>query len=140
MAYVDGFLAWWVNMIDFPALVLLILLLVFAWVLNKTQKNPDNEFDFADMLKDDQGKPSASRMAVFVCLALSSWAIMYLVINNKSRIDLTTIFIAYMVIWSGQKVAEKFLDVWGRRGGVEPPAPAPAPAPNPNPVPPDQGQ
>lgn len=122
MAYVDGFLKWWMEMIDFPAFVLLLLLMVFGWVLYKTQANKENKFDFADMLRDDNGKPSSTRMAVFVCLGLSSWALMYLVINNKHKVDVSFVFVAFMIIWSGQKVAEKFLDVWALRLGGGPPA------------------
>lgn len=111
---------WFQNNIDFPAVVLLIILMMGAYILWKVQSNPDNKFDFADMLRDDSGKPSAYKMAVFVCLAVSSWAIMYILISLKGHIDNWQL-LGYTAIWSGAKIVEKALDVWGQRGGVIPP-------------------
>ena len=118
--------------LDFPAFILLLIFLLGLYVLWKTQK-ADNGFDFSEMLRDDNGKPSSSRLAVFVCLAVSTWAIMYMLITNKGVID-TWIFIAYVAIWSGAKVAERFIDGYLQNRGIPngtpvavakaPPAPA----------------
>lgn len=118
--------------LDFPALILLLIFLLGLYVLWKTQK-ADNGFDFSEMLRDDSGKPSSSRLAVFVCLAVSTWAIMYMLITNNGVID-TWIFIAYVAIWSGAKVAERFIDGYLQNRGIPngtpvavakaPPAPA----------------
>lgn len=99
--------------LDFPALVLMLLFLMGAWVLKKTQQNPANDFDFADMLRDEAGKPSAARLAVFVCLGITSWAFMYQLIHD-GKID-AWIFLGYTAIWSGAKVAEKLVDAYSGR-------------------------
>ena len=111
--------------LDFPALILLLIFLLGLYVLWKTQK-ADNGFDFSEMLRDDSGKPSSSRLAVFVCLAVSTWAIMYMLITNKGVID-TWIFIAYVAIWSGAKVAERFIDGYLQNRGIPNGTPAVAP-------------
>lgn len=59
------------------------------------------------MLRDDDGKPSAFRLAIFVCLAVSTWVIMYIVLKTNT-ID-TWIYVTYIAIWSGAKVAETAL-------------------------------
>lgn len=110
----------WLSMVDFPAVILLVMTLLGVYVLYQTQKNPANNFDFADMLRDDAGKPSAFRLGIFVCLAISSWVIMYLVVQNKT-IDLWLI-VFYMLIWSGAKIAEKMVDAYiATKGGNVPP-------------------
>jgi len=123
----------WLSMVDFPAVILLVMTLMGAYVLYKTQKNPNNNFDFADMLRDDAGKPSALRLAIFVCLAISSWAIMYLIVQNRN-IDLWLI-VCYMMIWSGAKIADKMVDAYAAtKGAVPSAAPASVPTPAPAPV------
>ena len=107
----------WLSMVDFPAVVLLMMTLLGVYVLYQTQKNPHNNFDFADMLRDDAGKPSAFRLAIFVCLAISSWAIMYIIMQTKG-IDIWLI-VFYMLIWSGAKIAEKIVDAYaGSKAGA----------------------
>lgn len=122
--------------LDFPALILLLIFLLGLYVLWKTQK-AKNGFDFSDMLRDDSGKPSSSRLAVFVCLGVSTWAIMYMLVTNKGIID-TWIFVAYIAIWSGAKVAEKGIEAYLEKRGIgsgdedkEPPRP-PRPRPRPS--------
>jgi hypothetical protein len=106
----------WLSMVDFPATVLLVMVIMGAYVMYKTQKNPHNDFDFADMLRDENGKPSAIRLAIFPCLAISSWVIMYLVVQNKA-IDLWLI-VFYMCVWSGAKIAEKMVDAYAATKGA----------------------
>lgn len=109
----------WLSMVDFPAVILLVMTLLGVYVLYQTQKSRSNNFDFADMLRDDAGKPSAFRLGIFVCLAISSWVIMYLVVQNKT-IDLWLI-VFYMLIWSGAKIAEKIVDAYIATKGSTPP-------------------
>lgn len=99
------------NMLDFPAVVLLLIMALGAYVLWQTQSSPHNDFDFSDMLRDDGGRPSSARMAVFVCLAISSWAVMYMLIHSKGQID-TWVFLGYCGIWSGAKIVEKAIDAY----------------------------
>lgn len=128
----------WDLRIDFPGLVLVAILLLMFWIMWRAQK-ADNGLDFAEMLKDDSGKASSSRLAAFVALAISSWAVMYILVTRKGEID-TWLLVAYVAIWSGAKVAEKALEAYvpGARGlPPAPPAPPPAPpAPTRPPLPP----
>jgi hypothetical protein len=112
----------WVSMVDFPAVILLVMTVMGAYVMYRTQKNQSNNFDFADMLRDDSGKPSAFRLAIFPCLGVSSWVIMYIVVQTKT-IDLWLI-VLYMLIWSGAKIADKLVDAYvASKGGVPVPTP-----------------
>jgi drug/metabolite transporter (DMT)-like permease len=99
--------------LDFPAIILIALLLLGLYVLWRTQKS-NATFDFADMLRDENGKPSSARMAVFVCLAISSWALMYVLIKKAGDID-PWIFFSYVGIWSGAKVAENFIGAYAAK-------------------------
>jgi hypothetical protein len=108
----------WLAMLDFPAVVLGLIFILGIWVLWQTQKDPKNNFDFTDMLRDENGKPSAYRLAIFVCLAVSTWAIMYMVIATEGKLD-TWIFVWYIAIWSGAKVAEKAIEAYMGRSQRE---------------------
>ena len=102
------------EMIDFPALILLFMLASGLWVVRQAQKRKD--FDFADMLKDETGKPSALRLGIFVCMFITSWVMMYLTIDKTMA---PMYFVWYLLIWSGAKVAEKAILVWGAMNGVK---------------------
>lgn len=107
----------WLTMVDFPATVLLVMLLLGVYVLYKTQQDPHNDFDFADMLRDENGKPSAFRLGIFASLAISSWVIMSIVVTTHS-IDLW-VFGFYLIIWSSAKIADKLADAYMvTKGGV----------------------
>ncbi len=101
--------------LDIPAVVLLAVLLLGMWVLWRTQRSAD--FDFADMLRDAEGKASSSRLAMFVCLAVSSWGFMYMLITRQGVME-TWLFLGYAGIWSGTKVAEKGIDAYMTKQGV----------------------
>lgn len=114
MAQLNFLIEWWTSMIDFPALILLIIFMLGTYVLWQTQR-ASNDFDFADMLRDEAGKPSSARLAVFVCLGITSWGLMYVIIKGNGTVD-NTLFLGYTAIWSGAKIAEKALDAWANRG------------------------
>ncbi len=105
---------WIAANIDLPAVILLMILLLGGWVLYKTQRDPDNNFNFEDMLRDEQGKPSSARLAVFICLAVSTWVVMYMTIATNGQID-TWIFAWYIAVWSGAKVAEQAIVAYSNR-------------------------
>jgi hypothetical protein len=92
--------------IDIPAIVLLIILAMGWGIVKQAQKRED--FDFSNMLRDDNNKESALRFAVFVALAVSSWFVIYDTIHNKAG-DNQALLI-YVVVWSGAKVAEKLVE------------------------------
>ena len=103
---------------DFPAFVLLLILVVFMYVLVRAQSRSD--FDLADMLRDERGHASSIRLAAFVCLGISSWAVMYMLVKGDGKIDNTS-FIGYMMVWSGAKAVEKAIDAWASTKGNWPP-------------------
>jgi hypothetical protein len=94
---------------DIPAIVLIALLFVGAFVMHYAQRQPD--FNFALMLTDDNGKPSAMRLAVFVCLAASTWVIIKVTMSESPLPEKFNFYVAYIAIWSGAKIVEKLLDV-----------------------------
>jgi hypothetical protein len=92
--------------IDIPAIILGMMLAAAWFMIRSAQKRDD--FDFGNMLKDDGGKESATRMGILVAMCFSSWSLMYDTIHNK-QVDPTVILI-YLCVWSGTKVAEKLVD------------------------------
>lgn len=94
---------------DIPAIVLIALLILGAFVMYKAQQQSD--FNFASMLTDDSGKPSAMRLAVFVCIATSTWVLIKVTMGCADPKETFNFFVAYVAIWSGAKIVEKLLDV-----------------------------
>lgn len=90
-----------------PTLILFVLLLFVFVLVGKAQSRDD--FDFGDMLKDENGKVSSTRMFSFICLAVTSWIIAVLTISDKLTSEY---FWYYLVIWSGTAVALKLVDKW----------------------------
>lgn len=111
--WMTHFAQWWSRTIDFPAFILLIIFVLGIYVLWRTQQ-ADNDFDFSFMLKDDNDKPSSARLAMFVCLAITSWGLMYIIITRKGDID-AWLFLGYTAIWSGTKVAETAIVAYANR-------------------------
>ncbi len=58
----------WLAKIDIATAVMLGVMFLGAWVLWRVQKDKNNNFDFEEMLRDDFGKPSAFRLAIFISL------------------------------------------------------------------------
>jgi hypothetical protein len=117
-------LSWWLATIDFPAMVFTALLMIGVWVMWKSQQAED--FDMKDMLRDDKGKPSSSRFAVFVSLAGTTWALMYHVVYTKGQIS-PVIFLGYALIWSASPALIKVADAYFMKQGqgTSPPADPP---------------
>ena len=123
--------------IDPPVIVLLAMLATGAYVMFKAQQRDD--FDWAEMLRDENGKPSAFRLAIFVCLGVSSWLLIYL----SMRIITTSVtwaealgalfpwYALYTLTWSGAKIAEKLVDIVLAKVGVQPRQAPTAPQPVP---------
>ena len=101
--------------LDLPAMVFIFIFIILFFILYRTQRS-DNGFDFSQMLRDESGKPSSGRLATFVCLAASTWALMYILVTKQGTID-PWIFIAYTGIWSGAKVAEVAIQQYFNKGG-----------------------
>ena len=102
--------------VSIATVVLLMLLVLGGYVAYKSQARSD--FDFADMLRDDVTfKPSSFRLAVFICLAISSWFVIFITLDKRySEAVVADMMKVYIVVWSGVKVVEKLIDAWfGRR-------------------------
>ena len=106
-----------INILDLATVILLLILLLGGWILWKVQVSRTTDFKFEEMLRDESNKPSAFRLAIFVCLAVSTWVIMYIVLKTNT-ID-TWIFVTYVTIWSGAKVAESALVAYSGKSGLE---------------------
>lgn len=104
--------------LDIATSILFLLLFLGGWVLWKVQRDPHNGFCFEDMLRDDEGKPSAFRLAIFVSLAVSTWVLMYIVLKTNT-LD-TWMFVTYLGIWSGAKVAETAINAYAGNKTVVP--------------------
>lgn len=96
---------------DMPATAFMALLFMGIWVMYRTQANPGNNFDFSDMLRDDNGKPSASRLGFFVCMATATWDLMYMTVHSPTHTVDIQFYVVYTLVFSGVKIAERVVDL-----------------------------
>jgi hypothetical protein len=108
----NNLVTWLMANIDIPAIGFAVVMAIGLWVLAKTQANPTNGFDMADMLRDDTGKPSALRLGIFVSLAATTWGLMYHIIHTRGEVH-DWLFLGYAAIWSGSAVASKAIEIYG---------------------------
>jgi hypothetical protein len=107
----NEFFTWLWKILDLPALMLVAVMVLMFYVLYRIQQNPNNNFDFADMFRDETGKPSAARVMVLICGGVSSWLLMYMVIHDdNSRLD-PLFYGLYLGAWSGTALASKWMDL-----------------------------
>lgn len=102
--------------IDGMNVVLGLVFFLALHVIRKSQLRQD--FDFAEMLKDDTGKLSVTRLGTMVCLVVSSWVMIYTTTHSKTETVLY-FFGMYMGVFSGAKVVERAIDAWrDTKGGT----------------------
>jgi uncharacterized membrane protein YedE/YeeE len=107
----DSLLTRTFDFFNIANLLLAALLVVFIWIGAQAAKK--NNFDWSEMLKGGDGKPSALRLGILVSIAVSSWVLVYAVLNKAMvSADLVYLFGIYLAVWSGAKVAEKFIEGW----------------------------
>jgi hypothetical protein len=92
---------------DLPAVVMVAMLLIFAWTLYRTQLQTD--FNFADMYRGDDGKPSTGRLVAVGAWVVSSWVVMQ---DTLDGVPTPELYWAYVIAWSAAKPLEKFADKW----------------------------
>lgn len=92
---------------DVPKAVLVVLLLGFAWSLIKVQSRQD--FDFAEMYKDDNGKVSVFRFTAIGTWVAATWYVMQDMMDGVPTVEA---FAMYIAVFSGAKVAEKAIEKW----------------------------
>jgi hypothetical protein len=89
----------------FPAIMLLAMVGMFIWVLNKAQIRED--FDASQFLRDENGKLSSLRLFAFVCLCTHTWVIA--VETMSSRITENQMII-YAATWSSSLILKSLID------------------------------
>jgi len=106
-----AWLHWAVTHANAADIVLVFLLIGACWVVWKAQSRED--FDFADMLRDDtSNKPTPLRFAIIGSFAISSWVVMHDTLANNLS-DPQWIF--YLVTWSGAAIMRVFAERWDGR-------------------------
>lgn len=82
------------------------------WVLVARAARTDG-FRLADMLVDESGKASSSRMITFGTWAVSSWALAVVVFSMPNL--LVEALVTYLVFWSGGPTAKAIAETkWGQ--------------------------
>jgi ABC-type sulfate transport system permease component len=92
--------------IDFPGLILLLIFVILFYLLYVAASN--KKINFAQMLLSEDNKASSTRLSMLIALAVSSWALMYILITKHGEID-TWLYVSYISVWSGIKVADKVI-------------------------------
>ena len=107
--------------LDFAAMVLVFMLLGMAVAMRQAQKRDD--FDWGDGFRDEANKISWTRAAVPASLCLSSWCLIYVVMNGmRANYDAESLvkvldalwpwFTTYILTWAGTKSVDKLIDVF----------------------------
>jgi len=97
-------------MIDIPKTtfgIVLILLVVLAWILAWKATHSNSDFDFSSAFVDRDGKTSMGRIGIFTALICSTWAFVYLVLNDKIT---EWYFTGYMGAWVLQGIGSKWVE------------------------------
>ena len=97
-------LAVWLEPIN---IVLIATLAVAAFVVIRAQAS--GKFDFGEMLRDEDGRPSSSRVMGFGAFAASTWVLMRYATANSIT---DWIWWGYLAAWSGSAVLSKAIDAW----------------------------
>ncbi len=93
------------QFVDLPAVFLAICVGLMLYVVYKAQQQ--TSFNFANMLRDENGKESSHRLVVIGCFGISSWLISADFLTNK-EINENAMFI-YVGIFSLSKTAEAII-------------------------------
>jgi cell division protein FtsW (lipid II flippase) len=114
---------WLLENATAPNLVLCLLLGLGCVVLMSSSKEPPGRL--GNLLADESGKVSSSRLAMFIALGISSYMLVYLTINRKVNDEtLFYVYAVYLISWASSKTLDKLVGVWGASKGV-PSKPAP---------------
>lgn len=91
-----------------PINLVLFLMLIATWFIIKRAQH-GGKFDFGNLLRDEEGKESALRLAAIGSFAISSWVIMQLTVTASIT---ETYYGIYLLTWSGSVVLAKAIEVW----------------------------
>lgn len=107
------------DLITVPNLMLLFLSVMGLLILMSATKR--SGFRLGDMIVDERGKASSSRVSMFVALCVSSYMLTFLTINSKVSDDtLFYIYTVYLVTWASSKTLDKIVTAWGFSKGMYP--------------------
>ena len=101
------------NTLSVPHVLLFLGLMLVVSVLYSAHKN--KSFDVSELLKAPDGKPSATRFASLVALVISSWVVVS-GLTKLSGSDFNSIFMLYVLTWSGSKTVETVANAWAAKG------------------------
>ena len=87
--------------------VLIATLAGAAFVMIRAQRS--GNFNFGEMLRDEDGRPSSSRVIGFGAFAASTWVLMRYATSNTIT---DWIWWGYLAAWSGSAVLSKAIDAW----------------------------
>jgi hypothetical protein len=105
------FINWLMENATIPNLLLFLLLGLGAIVLISALRA--DGFRLGDMIIDERGKASSSRISMFIALGLSSYMLAYLTINRKVEDDtLFYIYAVYLLTWASSKTLDKAVSAW----------------------------
>lgn len=99
----------WLNAHADTANILLVFLMGVAWRIGVLAQRRE-DFDFAEMLRDELGKASALRLGVLGSFAVSSWTLVHEALATGSIEP--QLYWAYLATWSGAMVFIKAVDKW----------------------------
>ena len=127
-----------IDQMDFPAVILVFMLVVILLAMSAKQKDPN--FDWGDAFRDEKGKVSWTHTATPIALALSSWMIIYVLMNGiRTTEDATGLvvvlnalfrwFMGYNLIWAGTPIIGKIIDTAQQYFSDRKPASPPANTP-----------
>ncbi len=87
--------------------VLILLAILAALLAWRSSKDRASAFNFEEAFLDANGKTSIGRIAAFVALACSTWAFVFLVLNDKIT---EWYFAGYMGAWVVNGISSKYLE------------------------------
>lgn len=119
----EDILRWLSANITVPHFTLAVLLGLCFWIFWQAQKSP--EFDIVQLMTDENGKASASRFAILISVATTSYLMFYVTQQGRngqpfSEQFVLTIFITYILTWSASKTIETIVTLWINRGKAAP--------------------
>ena len=94
--------------VDIMGMMLVLLFLVAYRISRKASQDPNNKFSFGEAFTDATGKTSMGRLAVFVALVVSTWALIALVMTDElTEWFLSAYLGAFVINGVGSKLADK---------------------------------
>ena len=95
-------------LLDVPALLLGLLVLGGLWMALRAQRG--GKLDFANMLRDESGKESATRFGVLVAVIGSNWVVMKAALQQNPA--LPELMWAYLIAWSASPALREIAAKW----------------------------